>query len=133
MLYCMRFQVLQVALSELFHARLGHAAGTNDEKSEDGLSSDTALGGLLLERVQKPGAGIFSEGVSFIYFDIFTSHFLRSCCQVIPGDVEDAAGSDQCARCNTFASVKFWKLGVLRAGGSWASAEIQGGFSVSSS
>ncbi|XP_055052386.2 uncharacterized protein [Misgurnus anguillicaudatus] len=55
------YKVLQVALSELFHARLGHAAGTKDGKLEDSLSFDTALDGLLLERVQ-PGAGIFSEG-----------------------------------------------------------------------
>lgn len=53
-------QVLQVGLSELFHARLGQTDSPDDERTKD-LASDAALNGLLLERVQKPSPGIFSE------------------------------------------------------------------------
>ncbi|XP_067306926.1 uncharacterized protein si:dkey-103g5.4 isoform X3 [Pseudorasbora parva] len=54
------FKVLQVGLSELFHARLGQTDSPNDERMKD-LTPDTALNGLLLERVLKPSPGIFSE------------------------------------------------------------------------
>ncbi|XP_026082104.1 uncharacterized protein LOC113058425 isoform X2 [Carassius auratus] len=56
------FKVLQVGLSELFHARLGQTDSPDDERTKD-LASDAALDGLLLERVQKPSPGVFSEHV----------------------------------------------------------------------
>lgn len=65
------FQALQLGLSELFHARLGKTDSPDDERTKY-LASDAALDGLLLERVQKPSPGIFSEDVSLIYFAIFT-------------------------------------------------------------
>ncbi|KAI2656226.1 Teneurin-4 [Labeo rohita] len=51
------FKVLQVGLSELFHARLGQTVSPDDERTKDLQSLD----GLLLERLQKPSPGIFSE------------------------------------------------------------------------
>ncbi|KAL1260729.1 hypothetical protein QQF64_008556 [Cirrhinus molitorella] len=51
------FKVLQVGLSELFHARLGQTDSPDDEKTKDLQSLD----GLLLEKVQKPSPGIFTE------------------------------------------------------------------------
>ncbi|XP_067222022.1 uncharacterized protein si:dkey-103g5.4 isoform X4 [Chanodichthys erythropterus] len=54
------FKALQVGLSELFHARLGQTDSPDDERTKY-LASDAALDGLLLERVQKPSPGIFSE------------------------------------------------------------------------
>nr|XP_017206661.1 uncharacterized protein si:dkey-103g5.4 isoform X1 [Danio rerio] len=54
------FKVLQVGLSELFHSRLGQADSPEHNRMKD-LASDGALDGLLLERVQKPSPGIFSE------------------------------------------------------------------------
>ncbi|XP_043114159.1 uncharacterized protein si:dkey-103g5.4 isoform X4 [Puntigrus tetrazona] len=51
------YKVLQVCLSELFHARLRQS---DDERTKE-LASDAALDGLLLERVQKPSPGAFSE------------------------------------------------------------------------
>ncbi|KAK7156390.1 hypothetical protein R3I94_006451 [Phoxinus phoxinus] len=54
------FKVLQVGLSELFHARLGQTDSPDDKRTKD-LASDAALDGLLLERVQKPSPGIFIE------------------------------------------------------------------------
>lgn len=87
---CPLLQVLQVGLSELFHARLGQTVSPDDERTKDLQSLD----GLLLERLQKPSPGIFSEDVSLIYFAIFTPHILSSCCQVIHRDVADAVGSD---------------------------------------
>lgn len=88
---CPHFQVLQVGLSELFHARLGQTDSPDEERTKD-LASDAALDGLLLERVQKPSPGIFTEDVSFIYFAIFAPYVLSSCCQVIHWDVADAVG-----------------------------------------
>lgn len=82
---CPHFQVLQVGLSELFHARLGQTDSPDDERAKD-LASDAALDGLLLERVQKPSPGIFTEEVSLIYFAIFAPYVLSSCCQVIHWD-----------------------------------------------
>lgn len=82
-----------MGLSELFHARLGQTDSLDDERTKY-LASDAALDGLLLERVQKPSPGIFSEDVSLIYFAIFTPYVLSSCCQVIHRDVADAVGSD---------------------------------------
>jgi len=87
---CSHFQVLQVGLSELFHARLGLIV-SDDEKAKD-MTSDAALDGLLLERVQKPSPGIFTEDVSLIYFAVFAPYFLSSCCKVIHWDVADAIG-----------------------------------------
>ncbi|XP_051962910.1 uncharacterized protein si:dkey-103g5.4 [Xyrauchen texanus] len=55
------FKVLQMGLSELFQARLGLTSRTEDGRLKDSLGSDTALDGLLLERVQKPSPGSFSE------------------------------------------------------------------------
>lgn len=69
---CPHFQVLQVGLSELFHARLGQTDRPDDERAKD-LASDAALDGLLLERVQKPSPGIFTEDVRFYFFAIFAS------------------------------------------------------------
>ncbi|ROL53321.1 hypothetical protein DPX16_20431 [Anabarilius grahami] len=54
------YQALQVGLSELFHARLGQTDSPDDERTKY-LASDAALNGLLLEKVQKPSPGIFSE------------------------------------------------------------------------
>lgn len=87
---CPILQVLQVGLSELFHARLGQ---TDDERTKD-LASDAGLDGLLLERVQKPSPGVFSEDVSLIFFAIFATCIFSRCCQAIHRDVTDAVGSD---------------------------------------
>ncbi|XP_059389142.1 uncharacterized protein si:dkey-103g5.4 isoform X2 [Carassius carassius] len=54
------FKVLQEGLSELFHARLGQTDSPDYERRKD-LASEAALDGLLLERVQKPSPGVFSE------------------------------------------------------------------------
>lgn len=81
-----------MGLSELLHARLGQTDSPDVERKY--LASDAALDGLLLERVQKPSPGIFSEDVSLIYFAIFAPYVLSSCCQVIHRDVADAVGSD---------------------------------------
>ncbi len=101
---CPILQVLQVGLSELFHARLGQ---TDDERTKD-LASDAGLDVLLLERVQKPSPGVFSEEVSLIYFAIFATCIFSSCCQVIHRDVTDAVGSVWIGRSNTRRSVRFW-------------------------
>ncbi|XP_066498957.1 uncharacterized protein si:dkey-103g5.4 [Hoplias malabaricus] len=53
------FKVLQVCLSELFHARL--ALDSAEGKTPSGVGTNSALNGLLLERVQKPGQGTLSE------------------------------------------------------------------------
>ncbi|KAL7831745.1 hypothetical protein AOLI_G00292930 [Acnodon oligacanthus] len=55
------FKVLQVCLSELFHARLG--PDLSEERVQSGVGTNSALNSLLLERVQKPGQsqGILSE------------------------------------------------------------------------
>lgn len=82
-----------MGLSELFHARLGQTDSPDDERTKD-LASDAALNGLLLERVQKPSPGIFSEHVSLMYFTIFAPRVFSSCCQVNHRDVTDAIGSD---------------------------------------
>ncbi|XP_057207593.1 uncharacterized protein si:dkey-103g5.4 [Triplophysa rosa] len=55
------YKVLQVVLNELFNARLGRVPSAKDGRTGDSMSSDTALDALLLERVQKPFPGIFSE------------------------------------------------------------------------
>ncbi len=86
-----------MGLSELFHARLGQ---TDDERTKD-LASDAGLDVLLLERVQKPSPGVFSEDVSLIYFAIFATCIFSSCCQVIHRDVTDAVGSVWIGRSNT--------------------------------
>lgn len=55
-----------MVLNELFNARLGRVHSAKDGRTGHSMSSesDTALDALLLERVQKPGPGIFCEDVS---------------------------------------------------------------------